>query len=157
MATKLLLIQDVEDLGRSGDLVNVRPGYARNFLIPQQLAIVADKRTLRLQARLQEERQKRAVVDRSEAEALAQKLEGMTVEVQVKVDHEGHMYGSVTQADIIRLLQEQHNIELEKKNILLKHAVKTIGDTEIELKLKESVRASVLLRVTPEAQGHVKA
>ncbi len=153
MATKLLLIQDVEDLGRSGDLVNVKPGYARNFLIPQQLAIVADKRTLRLQARLQEERQKRAVLDRSESEALVQKLEGMSIEIQVKVDHEGHMYGSVNQTDIIRLLQDQHNIELEKKNVLLKHPVKEIGETEIELKLKEGVRASVLLKVTPEEKA----
>ncbi|KAF3362118.1 50S ribosomal protein L9 [Chlamydiales bacterium STE3] len=155
---KLLLIQDVEDLGRCGDLVNVKPGYARNFLIPQQLAILADKRTLKIQARLQEERQQKAAVDKSESEALAQKLEGATIEIQVKVDHEGHMYGSVNQADIIRLLQEQHSVELEKKNILLKHPIKEVGVSEIELKLKEGVRASVTLKTVPEnTHGYSKA
>lgn len=135
MATKLLLIQDVEDLGRSGDLVNVRPGYARNFLIPGKFAVVADKRTIRMQARLQEERKQKAIEDKAESEALAQKMEGITITTQVKVDHDGHMYGSVTQADVVKLLHEQHNIELEKKNIVLKHPIKEVGTSELAIDL----------------------
>lgn len=157
MATKLLLIQDVEDLGRSGDLVNVKPGYARNFLIPQQLAVVADKRTIKMQARLQEERQQKAIEDRAESEAVAQKLEGLVITTHVKVDHDGHMYGSVTQADIVRLMQEQHSIELEKKNILLKHPIKEVSVVELDIKLKEGITSKVTLKVIPEeVHGHGK-
>lgn len=150
MATKLLLIQDVEDLGRSGDLVNVKPGYARNFLIPQQLAVVADKRTLKMQARLQEERKQKAIQDRADSESLAQKIEGIIISTNVKVDHDGHMYGSVSQADIIRLLNEQHGVELEKKNIALKHPIKEVGDVNVVIKLKEGISANVTLKVIPE-------
>ena len=104
MANKLLLLEDVEALGRSGDIVGVKPGYARNFLLPQGLAIIADKRALRMQARLQEERRNRAIVDRKESEELAAKLEGQNLTTIVKVDHDGHMYGSVNVADVADLL-----------------------------------------------------
>lgn len=155
MATKLLLIEDVEDLGRAGDIVNVKPGYARNFLIPQQFAIVADKCALKRQARLQEERQKRAIEDRKESEELATKMEGLTLSTVVKVDHEGHMYGSVSQADILHLLNEQHGIALEKKNIPLKHPIKEVGVFDLNLKLKEGIQVKISLKVIPEEmEGH---
>lgn len=155
MATKLLLIQDVEDLGRSGDLVNVKPGYARNFLLPQQLAVVADKRTIRMQNRLQEERKQKAIQDKTESEALAQKLQGLVIETHVKVDHDGHMYGSVNQTDIVHLLNEQHNIELEKRNIVLKHPIKEVGVVDLDVKLKEGIGTKITLKVIPEeVHGH---
>ncbi len=106
MASRLLLIEDVEDLGRSGEIVSVKPGYARNFLLPQGLAVIANARAIRLQTRLQEEREKKAAIDRQESEKLSQQLQGVTLTVHVKVDHEGHMYGSVTVADIVHLIQE---------------------------------------------------
>ena len=71
MQNQLLLIKDVDSVGRSGDIVTVRPGYARNFLLPQKLAVVADKYTLKLQAKLQEERAKQAEVDTKEAAIIA--------------------------------------------------------------------------------------
>src|ERR1700754_3063379 len=142
MATKLLLIEDVDVLGRSGDVVNVRAGYARNFLLPQGLAIIADKNTLRKQERLREERIKRAAVDRKESEELAQKIEGQVIRTTVKVDHDGHMYGSVSAHDIAHLIKDQLSIELEKHSIQLKHAVKETGSKNITIKLKEGVTAS---------------
>jgi len=156
MTIKLLLIEDVDDLGRSGDLVAVKPGYARNFLIPQQFAVVADKRTVKMQARLQEERQKKAVEDKKESEELAQRLEGLTITTIVKVDHEGHMYGSVTSADVVDLMKEQHSMEIERKSVPLKHAIKETGVTELILKLKEGITANVTLKVIPE-EGRGKA
>ena len=65
MATKLLLIEDVEEIGRSGDIVNVKPGFARNFLLPRGFGVVADKAALRMQARLKEEREKKAIVEKA--------------------------------------------------------------------------------------------
>ena len=79
MRNQLLLLEDVDDLGRSGDIVSVKPGFARNFLVPQKKAVVADKFTLRMQAKLKEERSKRAELDRNESEELAKKIEGMVL------------------------------------------------------------------------------
>lgn len=150
MANKLLLIQDVEDLGRSGDIVNVRPGYARNFLLPRGFAIVADRSALRMQARLQEERQKKAIEDKREAEEQKNALEGITVETIVKVDHDGHMYGSVSTTDIVHLLEQQANITLEKRSIQLKHALKEIGVHTINVKLNEGIQGAFTLKIIPE-------
>lgn len=150
MATKLLLIEDVDALGRSGEIVSVKPGYARNYLLPQGLAVVADKQALRQQERLTEERQKKAVVDKEESEKVAARLDGITLTTVVKVDHEGHMYGSVTAHEIAHLLQEQQNIEMDKKNIQLKHAIKTTGVHVIPVKLKEGVTTSFNLKVMSE-------
>lgn len=148
--SKLLLIHDVEELGRSGDLVTVRPGYARNFLLPQKLAVHAGSRELKMQARLQEERLKRAAQDKSEAEKIAASMEGLTVTTAVKVDHEGHMYGSVSVGDVVELIQTQANLTLEKRSIHLKHAIKEVGVFEIPIKLKEGVTSKVTVKVMPE-------
>src|SRR5574338_163192 len=99
MGNQLLLIEDVDDLGRSGDVVSVKPGFARNFLLPQKKAVVADKFTLRMQARLKEERAKRAEIDKKEAVVLAERIAPMELSIVVKVDPDGHMYGSVTALD----------------------------------------------------------
>lgn len=146
MKNQLLLIDDVENVGRSGDVISVKPGYARNFLIPQKKAVVADKGALRMQARLKEERAKRAVSDKKEAEELAQRITGMTLEITVKVDQEGRMYGSVAAGDIVDLFGAQ-GIQIEKRNVALAHPIKALGEHAINLKLKEGVPASFTLQV----------
>lgn len=150
MANKLLLIEDVESLGRSGDIVSVKPGYARNYLLPKGLARVADKGTLRMQAKLQEERRKKAAEDLAEAKAVAEKVDGKVYEVEVKVDHEGHMYGSVAVADVLRLVLENEQVELEKQNVKMDKAIKSIGIHTVELSLKEEVTAQITLKVFSE-------
>ncbi len=150
MATQLLLIEDVENLGRSGEVVKVKPGFARNFLLPKGLAVFADKNALRIQVKLQEERLKIAAEDRTEAEHLAKLIEGITISSIVKVDQEGNMYGSVSQVDVKHLLEEQHKVVVEKKNIQLKHPIKTIGVHSIQLRLKEDVEVTFTLKVVSE-------
>lgn len=150
MATKLLLVEDVENLGRSGDIVSVKPGYARNRLVPMKVAVFADKKSIRMQARLQEERQKKAIEDKKDAELLAERIEGKTVTTVVKVDHDGHMYGSVTVNDIVHLLEDQHSVKLEKRNILLAHPIKKTGISEIPLRLVEGITAKFYLKVLVE-------
>lgn len=151
MKHQLLLLEDVYGLGRSGDIVSAKPGYARNFLLPQKKAIVAQKHLVKLQERLKEERTKRAVVDKKEAEELAKQLEGKKLTAQSKVDPEGHMYGSVTVADIAKMLKEQLNVELDKRNVQLPKPIKQLGIHLIELRLKEGVLAKVNLEITAEA------
>ncbi len=146
MANQLLLIEDVDNLGRSGDIVKVKPGYARNFLVPQKKAVVADKRTLRMQVKLQEERFKRAAVDKKEAEEQATRIQGMVLSIEVKVDAEGHMYGSVAPADIIQLF-EKEGIKLEKRHVILPQPIKELGVYNLSLRLKEGVMATFSLKV----------
>ncbi len=150
MANQYLLIEDVDVLGRSGDVVKAKPGYARNFLLPQKKAVVADKHTLRMQAKLKEEREKQAVIDRGEAEKLAERINGMGVTIVVKVDPEGHMYGSVAAVDIVQLF-EKEGIVLERRNVVLPKPIKEPGIFPLTLKLKEGIPASYTLNVVVEA------
>lgn len=150
MPTKLLLIKDVEDLGRCGDIVSVKPGFARNYLVPQHCAVVASKGAIRMQEKLQAERQKQAEEDRKVSEAEVKKLEVITLEIQTKLDPEGHMYGSVTALEIANHLKEQAGFEIEKRAIVLAHPIKKIGVHTIEVKLKEGVIGSFTLKIIPE-------
>jgi large subunit ribosomal protein L9 len=150
MRNQLLLLDDVDDLGRSGDVVSVKPGFARNYLIPQKKAVIADKFTIRMQAKLKEERAKRAEIDRKDSEELAKKIEGMAIEIRVKVDPDGNMYGSVTYSDIIRLFEDL-GIKLERRNILLAQPIKALGIQAINLKLKEGIPTQFTLKVVSES------
>jgi large subunit ribosomal protein L9 len=153
---KLLLVEDVEHLGRKGEVVSVRPGFARNFLFPKGFAVTADTRALRMQQRLQEERQAKALQDKEESEQLAASMVGAVVTTTVKVDHDGHMYGSVTAADIAKMLHEQANLTIDKHHIALKHPYKEVGVFECPIKLKEGVVSSVTVKIVPEEQEHQK-
>lgn len=156
MATKLLLLEDVDALGRSGDVVKVKPGYARNFLIPQGLAHVADSRSLRLQAQLQEERRKRAVVDKKEADEQAVVLDALVLTSIVKVDQEGHMYGSVSAADLADLIEGACSVRLEKRAVQLRQPIRELGEHKVAVKLKEGVKATVTLHVEAEEGSIIK-
>ncbi len=149
MKQQLLLLQDVDALGRKGEIVSAKPGYVRNFLLPRGLAVVASPNTLRKQERLRSEREKQAIVDRQEAEALAKQLEAVILEIKVKVDPEGHMYGSVSAGDIAHLFQEQ-GIAIEKKYIQLTRPIKETGAHKISLKLKEGIPVVCQLNIIPE-------
>lgn len=150
MATQLLLLEDVEHLGRKGDIVTTKAGYAYNFLLPKGVALVATGVALKKQAKLQEERKKIAANDRKEAEDIAARLNGGTLTFTVKVDHDGHMYGSVSQLDIIQEVKLQTNVELEKRSVLLKHPIKELGVFDIALRLKEDVTAEIHVKVVSE-------
>lgn len=150
MKNQLLLLEDIDGIGRSGDIVSVKPGFARNYLLPQQKAVVAKKHLVRLQERLKEERAKRAVTDKAEALELANRLEGQTLKALMKFDAEGHMYGSVTSPDVVILFKDQLGVELEKKNVLIHKGIKEKGTHKIELRLKEGVPAAIFLEIIPE-------
>lgn len=156
MATKILLLEDVDNLGNKGEIVNVKSGYAYNFLIPKKFALVADANAVRRQVKLQEERRIKAVEDRKVADEIAAKLNGETFTTEVKVDHDGHMYGSVSSLDIVHLIKMQTGIEIEKRFVQLKHAIKQTGVHEIALRLKEGVEATIHLKVLAEGATDVQ-
>jgi large subunit ribosomal protein L9 len=149
MKQQLLLIEDVESLGKKGEVVSARPGYVRNYLLPQGLAVVATQNMLRKQEKLRAEREKQAVVDRKEAEELAQQIGSIRLETKVKVDPEGHMYGSVSAADVALLFQQQ-GLPVDRKNVVLPRPIKVTGEHTIQLRLKEEVAASCKLTIIPE-------
>lgn len=143
---QLLLLEDVTNLGRKGDLTIAKPGFVRNFLLPQKKAVIADKRTIRMQERLQEERAKQAAQDKKDAEVLADKLKDLTLSMTVKTDSQGHLYGSVVAIDIVKVLAGE-GYEIDRKNVVLAKSIKTVGLYEIQLRLKENVPATFKLKV----------
>jgi large subunit ribosomal protein L9 len=149
MKQQFLLLEDVEDVGRSGEVISAKPGFARNFLLPQKKAVLASPHTLRMQERLQQERSKKAAVDKKEAEDLATKLNGMTLTITVKVDPEGNLYGSVTQMDIVHLF-EKEGVKLDRRNVLLPQHIKELGVKSLTLRLKEGVACNYTLNVESE-------
>ena len=120
--------------------------------MPQKKAVLADKRTIRLQERLKEERAKQAAVDKKESEAFAARIKGKTLKITVKSDREGHLYGSVTVLDIVNTLESEEQITLERRNVLLPKPIKTVGTFEIQLRLKEDVPATFFLKVIGDGQ-----
>ncbi len=149
MKQQLLLLNDVEGLGKKGEVVSARPGYVRNCLLPQQMAIIASPNTLRKQQRLREEREKQAIVDRRESEELSRQIESIAVEIKVKVDPEGHMYGSVSAADVAQLFAER-GLPLERRNIALTKPIKQTGVHKLVAKLKEGISVNFQLTIIPE-------
>jgi large subunit ribosomal protein L9 len=149
MKQQLLLLQDVEALGKKGEIVSAKPGYVRNFLLPQGFAVIASKNTLRKQERLKAEREQQAVIDRKESEELAAQIQTISVETRVKVDPEGHMYGSVSAGDIAHLFQEK-GLPVEKKSVLVTKPIKETGVHKISIKLKEGITVICQLSIIPE-------
>ncbi|MEF9497002.1 50S ribosomal protein L9 [Chlamydia sp. 04-14] len=151
MKQQLLLLEDVDGLGRSGDIVTARPGYVRNYLMPKRKAVIAGAGTLRLQAKLKEERLLRAAEDRAESEKLADALRDVILEFRVRVDPDNNMYGSVTISDIIDEAAKK-NIILTRKNFPHSHyAIKNLGKKSVPLKLKEDVTATLFIEVSSES------
>ncbi len=144
---RVLLIKDVKTLGRSGDIVTVRPGYARNFLLPYGHGVRATAQTERLQARLREERIKQSEEDRKVSSRIKAALEQLTFVVDVRVDETGHLYGSVSVQDILNLLHQEDFKEIEKGQIKLAHPIKQLGNHVVKIRLKEEVEAEMHLRV----------
>ncbi|NGX53963.1 MAG: 50S ribosomal protein L9 [Chlamydiae bacterium] len=149
MKQQLLLLDDVDGLGREGDVVTAKPGFVRNYLLPKKKAVVANKNSLMMRAKLQAEREKTATVDRKDSEALAAKLIEVVLKTEVNVDSDGKMYGSVTVPEIVRLLGEC-GYSFERRQVLLPYAIKSLGKHTINLRLRENVAATVSLEVQPE-------
>ena len=149
MKQQLLLLEDVDALGKKGEVVTAKPGYVRNFLLPKRLAVIASANTLRKQERLRSERAKQAIVDRQESEELARQIETVSLEIKVKVDPEGHMYGSVSAGDIAQIFQER-GLPVERKNVMLTKPIKETGLKEITIKLKEGITIVTKLMIIPE-------
>ena len=143
---EVLLIENVSNLGVRGDVVNVKDGYARNFLLPRKKALpvtAGNKRQIELE---KERNLKLRAKELADAESLREKLEAISLSVAKKVGENGHLFGSVTNADVAELLKAK-GFELEKQAISLPH-VKDLGTFVVDIRLFAGVHAKVNLAVT---------
>lgn len=147
---KVILNQDVKSLGKKGDLVNVSDGYARNFLFPKNLAVEANATNINTmnQRNDAEEARKQKLLD--EARELAKKIAELTVLIKIKVGNNGKLFGAITSKEISECLEAQHGIQIDKKKILLKDNIKTVGVFDINVKLHTKVTGKFTLKVEQE-------
>ena len=149
---EVILNKTIDNLGLEGDLVNVKPGYARNYLIPQQIAMPVNKQNL---ARLQQQKETieaRLEKERKEAGTLADKLSNVTIEIARRVGDEDRLFGSVTSADIADKLEEK-GITIDRRTILLNDPIKSLGDTKVMIKVGYQLNTEITVQVVPEKIG----
>jgi len=146
---RVILLKDVESLGSAGEVVQVKDGFGRNFLIPRQEALIAtDASVAQFESR---RKQHEAVAERERraADALAKKLETDSLTAQVKVGEEDRLFGSVTVQNVAELLEEK-GYEIERRAIHLQDAIRELGVYNVEVRLHPDVKATVKLWVVKE-------
>jgi large subunit ribosomal protein L9 len=149
MNVQLILREEVPNLGRIGDVVKVRAGFARNYLLPRKLAVEANPRNLR-----EFEHQKRQAMTRREASkglsmALKARIEAIALVITARAGEEGKLFGSVTNLDIERELR-QKGVDIERRKIHLTEPIKQLGEFTVMVKLDPEVEASIKLNVVAE-------
>ncbi|MBQ5753088.1 MAG: 50S ribosomal protein L9 [Alistipes sp.] len=144
---EIILIKDVENLGYANDIVNVRPGYANNYLIPQGFAKHATASAKKVLAENLKQRAHKDAKILADAQALAEKLANLPLSFTVKAE-EGKIFGSITNADVAEALAAK-GVEVEKKNIAVE-SIKTVGEYKATIKLHREVKAEVALSVVAE-------
>ena len=146
---QVILKQRLENLGQAGDVVTVKAGYARNYLIPQGLAYSATEGNLRRIDRERLQLQKRAAEDLGAARERASVIEGTSVTFTARAGEEGKLFGSITSADIVEKLAEQ-GIDIDRKQIVLDEPLKALGVFSIPVRLHAEVRPEVKVWVIKE-------
>lgn len=144
---KVILLCDVKGQGKKDQIVNVSDGYARNFLFPQKKAIPADaKSTSELKSK-EEAKQFKISEDRKAAQALADKISGTEIRIQMGHGQDGRLYGSVTAKDIAEELKKKISVDVDKRKIQMKDTIKAYGSYSVELKILADISAKFIVIV----------
>jgi len=149
---KLILREDVENLGKGGELVEVRPGYGRNFLIPRGLAVVANAKNVRELEHQKKVAEAKAAKLKQSAEAVARRLAETPVTLHRKVGEQDKLYGSVTALDIAEALAAR-GLTIDRRSIDLAEPIKTVGDHEVPVKLHREVVGKAKVKVEAEVEA----
>ena len=144
--TKLILLQDVEDLGLAGEEINVAPGYARNFLMPRGLAAKATTASMRKIAANKEKIEAKRKEELETAKALAEKINGMSLTIPVQASDDGHLFGSVTDRMVSEALALA-GIKLEHRRLQLEEHIRQLGEFKLDIKLHPEVTVSTKVTV----------
>jgi len=146
---KLILREDVYNLGKGGDLVEVKPGYGRNFLIPGGLAVLANPKNIREVEHQKAVAAAKAAKLKASAEAIARRLSDTPVTLRRKVGEQDKLYGSVTAMDVAEALAAR-GLDIDRRTIDLSDPIKTLGDFEVGVKLHSDVVGKVKVKVEAE-------
>lgn len=144
---KVLLLADVKGQGKKDQIVEVSDGYARNFLFPKKLAVVADNKVMSEAKSKEESKQFRLKEEKAAAKALADKLATLSVKIVASSGADGRLYGSVTSKDIAEALLKQHKIEIDKRKLVLSENIKSYGTYEIEVKVYPEISTKMKVSV----------
>ncbi len=155
--TNILLKDDIDNLGGRGEVVKVRAGYARNYLLPRGLALLATKGNIKQVEAVKTALLKKVAVEKSTADAQAAQMSGISLKFERKAGDEGTLFGSVTSMDIAEALKAQ-GYEIDRKKITLKDAIKMTGEYTVPVKLHREVILNIPVIITAEgAKPEVKA
>ena len=148
---QIILQEDVEKLGHRGDIVTVKPGYARNFLLPKKLAVEASASNLKAIERIRTSLAKKTATELDAAQKQAELLNGVALNFTRKTGENDQMFGSVTSADIAEALAAQ-GFKIDKRQVQLAEPIKIIGESQATIKVFREIAASVKVHVEKEAQ-----
>ncbi len=148
---KVLLCEDVEKLGWLGDVVEVKNGYARNYLLPQGIAVVPSDANIRSLAEEKARRAELRLLARQEKERLAQAVEGASVSLTAKANEQGHLFGSVTEKDIAESLRQQ-GFAVSDEMVRMDGHIKEVGTREVAVRVASDLKAIVQVTVSAEDQ-----
>ena len=145
---KVILQQDVKGQGKKGQLVEVSDGYARNFLLPKKLAVIATPENLNTMKQQEKARKAQEAAEKAEAQATAKKLEGLMVKIPAKAGEGGRLFGAVTAKEISEALSAQHGVDIAKTKLVLDEPIKACGGYQVKAKLGYEVVGTVNVMVT---------
>ncbi len=162
-STEIILTENIPGLGAEADVVKVRRGYARNFLLPQGKAYEVTKRSLRQLDNLKAKRAAREAEELNEAEDLARRISKLKVVFTLETGETGKAFGSITAQDLVKRLKNELGNEIDRHRVVLEHPIKTTGEHEVAIKLHHEVSAKFIFQVksatpdapSPEATGEV--
>jgi large subunit ribosomal protein L9 len=146
---RVILLQDLRHQGERGTIIDVKPGYARNFLMPQGIAMLASEGNVKHFEQLRKKFDEKHVKAQGEAEAAAAELDGLVVTVKKRVDENGTLYGSVTATEVAEGLEAQ-GVEVDRRRIDLEGGIKSLGDHPVRVEYHADVRAEFTVRVEVE-------
>jgi large subunit ribosomal protein L9 len=145
----LILKETINSLGQEGDIVKVKPGYGRNYLLPKGKAVIANAQNKAAFEKNRAVIEARLAQERKEAEGLAKKLAGISIEISQLAGDDERLFGSVTSSDICEKLAEQ-NIVIDKRQIVLTNPIKTIGVTTVPIKVGFEIAADIQVKVVAQ-------
>ena len=145
---KVLLKEDVKNQGKKGEIINVSDGYARNFLFPRKLAVVADAKAENEVKMKKEAEIHKIEYEKQKAKELGEKLSQITLKITSTASPDGKLYGSVTSSGIAEALKAQENIDIDKRKILLDEHIKSFGTYVVDIKVYPEITANLTVVVT---------
>ena len=147
---KVLLLKDVKGLGKAGEVHEVKDGYGKNFLVGKGLALHATNEILAKHAAQERKRKEEEAQEIEDLKALAVKLDKLEIVITKKIGQNNHLFGAVTKDEIAHALQEQHGIEIDKKHIVSKENIKSVGEHDVDFKLGHGLHATLHVDVVGE-------